>query len=159
MSGYRERLLPKWWVYFLAAALVAMLSIAYGAAYSASVGWVMFFVVFALLALAMTAGSPVIEVDEVLRVENAALPMSSIGLTQVLDADETRIARRSRDHASDFTLLKLWSSTKALSIRLDDPQDPHPGWLISTRNPEGLQRAIHLAMTQSGKSLPTSDTV
>jgi hypothetical protein len=159
MDGYRERLLPKWWVYFLAAALVAMLSIAYGAAFSASVGWVMFFVVFVLLATAMTAGSPVIEVGKDLRVENAALPISSIGSTQVLDAEGTRLARRSRNHASDFTLLKLWSSTRALAICLDDPQDPHPGWLISTRNPEGLQRAIHEAMTQSGKPVPSSDTV
>jgi hypothetical protein len=136
-----------------------MLSIAYGTAFSALVGWVMFFVVFGLFALAMTAGSAVIEVNDVLRVENAALPFNSIRTTQVLDAEGTRVARRSRDHALDFTLLKLWSSTKALSISLDDPNDPHPGWLISTRNPEGMQRAIHEAMTQSGKPIPTSDTV
>lgn len=150
MNGYRERLLPKWWVYLLAASLIAMLSIAYGAAFSAMIGWVMFIVGFGLLALAMTAGSPVIEVSEVLRVDAARLPMTSIGQTRVLDADETRQARRSRDHALDFTLLKLWSSTTAIAVTLDDPTDPHPGWLISTRHPGALKDAIDHARAQSG---------
>ena len=149
MNGYRERLLPKWWVYFLAAGLIAMLSIAYGAAISATVGWVMFIVAYGLLALAMTAGSPVIEVSDVLRVDAARLPMTSIAHTEVLDAHATRDSRRSREHAQDFTLLKLWSSTKAIAVTLDDPSDPHPGWLISTRHPRALKMAIDAFQAQS----------
>lgn len=159
MIFYRERLIPQWWVYLLAAALVGMLSVAYGAAFSALVGWIMFLVIFGLLALAMTLGSPVIEVSDVLQVEAARLPLSSIAHTSVLDADGTRVARRSRAHATDFTLLKLWSSTMALSITLGDDEDPHPGWLISTRNPKGLQKAIDVALTKSGNTSTTSDTV
>jgi hypothetical protein len=159
MIIYRERLIPQWWVYLLAAALVGMLSVAYGAAFSALVGWIMFLVIFGLLALAMTLASPIIEVSDVLQVDVARLPLSSIANTSVLDADGTRLARRSREHATDFTLLKLWSSSTALSITLDDHNDPHPGWLISTRNPMGLQKAIDVAVTKSGNTSTTSDTV
>ena len=150
MNGYRERLLPKWWVYFLAASLIAMLSIAYGAAISATVGWVMFIVGYGILAFAMSAGSPVIEVSDVLRVDAARLPFTSIANTEVLDSDATRDARRSREHARDFTLLKLWSSTTAIAVTLDDPADPHPGWLISTRHPIALKEAIDGAQARSG---------
>lgn len=159
MSTYRERLYPKWWVYTLAAALVGMLSIAYGAAYQENVGWLMFIVGFGLVSLGMTTGSPVIEVAQCLRVDNATLPLFVIDSTEVLNADQIRALRRSRDHATDFTVVKLWSSTKAIAIALDDPLDPHPGWLISTRHPQALKSAIDSAIAQSGKTSPSSDTV
>lgn len=159
MSTYRERLYPQWWVYLLAAALIAMLSIAYGAAYHANVGWLMFIIGFGLIAVAMTSGSPTIEVNGAFRVDGAHLPLAAIGSVEVLNADQTREARRSRDHATDFTLLKLWSSTTSIAIVVSDPNDPHPGWLISTRHPEELKAAVESALTQTGKTLPSSDTV
>jgi len=152
VSSYRERLLPKWWVYGLAAGLVAMLSIAYGAAYDPVIGWTMFAVIYALLALVMTTSSPVIEVTDVLRVDIARLPISHIGSVAILDPDQTRAARSSRDHALDYTLLKLWSSTSSVSIRVEDPMDPHPGWIFSTRHPERLSLAIAAALTARGES-------
>ena len=152
MSSYRERLLPKWWVYGLAAGLVAMLSIAYGAAYDPKVGWAMFVVIFGLLALVMTTSSPIIEVSDVLRVDTARLPISNIGSVTTLDPEQTREARRSREHALDYTLLKLWSSTSSVAIGLEDPTDPHPGWLFSTRNPAKLRDALDAAMRSDHES-------
>ncbi len=163
VSSYRERLLPKWWVYGLAAGLVAMLSIAYGAAYDPKIGWTMFAVIFGLLALVMTTSSPVIEVTDVLRVDSARLPISHIGSVGILDPHQTRAARSSRDHALDYTLLKLWSSTSSVSIQVEDPKDPHPGWIFSTRNPEKLATAIGAALTarreSGGPSAQRSETV
>jgi len=159
MTSYRERLLPKWWVYGLAAGLVAMLSIAYGAAYDAAIGWVMFAVIFSLMALVMTTSSPIIEVSDGLRVDTARLPISCIGTVEILDPTQTREARRSRTHALDFTLLKMWSSTSALAISVKDPNDPHPGWLFSTRHPDQISSAIRDLRLSSGLTTEESETV
>ena len=159
MSSYRERLLPQWWVYGLAAALVAMLSIAYGSAYDPVIGWAMFVVIFGLLALVMTTSSPIIQVSDVLRVDNARLPIACIAEVSVLGPEQTREARRSRDHALDYTLLKLWSSTSSVAIRLQDPHDPHPGWIFSTRNPKELAAVIATVIGSSGPNADRSETV
>lgn len=159
MSSYRERLLPKWWVYGLAAGLVGMLSIAYGAAYDAAIGWAMFVVIFGLLALVMTTSSPIIEVSDVLRVDGAQLPITCIGSVAELDPSQTREARRSRDHALDYTLLKMWSSTSSVAIRVEDPNDPHPGWLFSTRHPARIGAAIQAIRGSGGLTTQNSETV
>jgi hypothetical protein len=159
MTTYRERLLPKWWVYGLAAGLVAMLSIAYGAAYDAAIGWLMFAVIFGLLALVMTTGSPIIEVNDGLRVDTARLPISCIGTVEILDPTQTREARRSRSHALDYTLLKLWSSTSSIAVSVEDTNDPHPGWLFSTRHPERIAAAVHNLRQSSGFTPEESETV
>ena len=111
-----------------------MLSIAYGAAYGQTVGWLMFVVVFGLLALVMTTCSPLILVSDILEVDHARMPLSHIGVVLALNPQQTQAARRSRDHDLDYTLVKLWASTSSVSIRIHDPKDPHPGWLISSRN-------------------------
>ena len=159
MTSYRERLLPQWWVYVLAAGLVAMLSIAYGSAYDAVIGWLMFAVIFGLLALVMTTSSPIIEVGDGLRVDTARLPISCIGTVEILDPIQTREARRSRSHALDYTLLKMWSSTSSMAIGVKDTNDPHPGWLFSTRHPERIAAAIHDLRPSSGLTTEESETV
>lgn len=156
---YRERLLPQWWVYLFLASLVAMLSIAYGAAISAVVGWAMFAVIAGLACIGITTSAPVIEVTDVLRVDQARLPLDAIGRVDVLDQAQTRAARSSREHALDFVLVKLWSSTSAIALEVTDDADPHTGWLISTRHPAALKEAIERGQQATGDSARTSDTV
>lgn len=156
---YRERLLPKWWVYLFLAALIAMLSIAYGAAISAAVGWIMFVVITALVFIGITTSAPLIEVNGALRVDRARLPLQCVGSVRALDAEATRAARSSRDHALDYVLVKMWSSTTAVWIEVVDDDDPHTGWLISTRHPDALRTAIDAGRHAGGEGLRASDTV
>ncbi|MFA7324824.1 MAG: DUF3093 domain-containing protein [Candidatus Nanopelagicales bacterium] len=156
---YRERLRPKWWVFILLGALIAMLSIAYGAAISATVGWVMFLVIAGLVFVGITTSAPIIEVTDVVRVDAARLPVKFIDQVTALDAAATREARRSRDRALDFVLVKMWSSTTAVAFTVTDESDPHTGWLISTRHPVELKSAIEIAQAASGTEPRTSDTV
>ncbi|MDO9485100.1 MAG: DUF3093 domain-containing protein [Actinomycetota bacterium] len=139
---YRERLLPKWWVFVFITSLIAMLSIAYGAAISALVGWLMFLGITALTSLAMFFGSPVIAVSDVLEVAHARLPLQYVDAVQVLSSEQTRDARSRRVDARNFVLVKSWAASQSVLVTLNDPNDPHPAWLISSRHPAELMSAI-----------------
>lgn len=140
--SYRERLLPKWWVFVFIASLIAMLSIAYGAAISPPVGWLMFFGLTSLSIVGMITSSPVIEVTDVLAVDQARLPLAFIGDVAVLDAAATREARSRRISATNFVLVKSWAASQSVLVNLTDPDDPHPAWLVSSRHPQELMEAI-----------------
>ncbi len=149
-SAYRERLLPKWWVFLFVLALIAMLSIAYGAAISAPVGWIMLLVLSALAGLGMFTSSPVIEVSDALAVDHARLPLAWVGEVSVLDPAQTRALRGQREAARNFVLVKSWAASESVLVNVTDPEDPHPAWLVSSRHPQELKAAITSAMPSAG---------
>ncbi|MDO8731083.1 MAG: DUF3093 domain-containing protein [Actinomycetota bacterium] len=149
-SAYRERLLPKWWVLVFIASLIAMLSIAYGAAINAQVGWIMFIALASSAGLAMYTSSPVIEVSDVLAVGLARLPLAFIGEVAVLDSTQTREARSRRIDARNFVLVKSWAASQSVFVTLTDPADPHPAWLVSSRHPRELMAAINANSASAG---------
>ncbi len=140
-SAYRERLTPGWWVFVLIAAFIAMVAIAYGAVLGARTGWLLF-LAGTVVAFAVTiATSPVLTVSEdAVRVGRARLPRASISSVEVRDRDGAR--RALLEDARLFTVLRTSRSPRAVLLRLQDPADPHPGWLISTRRPEAVRTAL-----------------
>lgn len=148
-STYRERLLPKWWAFVFIASLIAMLSVAYGAAISAPVGWIMFFALSALTGIGMITSSPVIEVSDVLAVDQARLPLAFVGQVDVLNSTRTREVRNQRSEALNFVLVKTWAASESVLVQVTDPDDPHPAWLVSSRHPHQLTAAIN-ARTAAG---------
>lgn len=141
---FRERLLPGtgWWL--IAAALVAMVAIAYGAALGTNLGVTTGFLLAIATALGLWFGSPVIVVDaDGLRCGRARLPHAAIGDTTELNGTELREARRGNGlPAAVYSVLPLWSPPSAVVVALDDPGDPHPAWLVGTRRPGELGAAI-----------------
>jgi hypothetical protein len=129
-----------------------VLAIAYGAAYGASVGWLIFIPTAAAVTLGIVLLSPVIVVTEDnLRVGAAVIPRSALGLCIALDAAElTRETRRG--DAAIYLALRTWASRRAVLVQVIDDQDPHSAWLISTRHPHTLQRAINTPETNPDKS-------
>ena len=147
---YRERLLPKWWVFVFVAALIAMLSIAYGAAISAAFGWIMFVVLAGLAGIGMFTSSPVIEVTDVLAVDHARLPLNCVGDAAVLTSVQTRELRHRPDQARNFVLVKSWAASGSVLVTVNDTDDPHPAWLVSSRHPQELMSAIIAATAPTG---------
>ena len=148
--AYRERLLPKWWVFVFVSALIAMLSIAYGAAISAPVGWIMFIALAGFAGIGMVTSSPVIEVSDVLSVDHARLPLSCVGEASVLSSDQTRELRHRPDQARNFVLVKSWAASQSVLVTVNDADDPHPAWLVSSRHPHELRSAIDAAAASTG---------
>ena len=143
LHEYRERLLPSPPAILVIVGLLVMFAVAFGAALSAAVGWATFLVGGLALGVMLVGTAPVIEVDgEVLRAGKAVLPRRCIAGVEPLDATMAREARGMNADARQFVLLRSWASAKAVRIVLDDPDDPHRSWLISSRHPDRLAAAL-----------------
>lgn len=91
-------------------------------------------------ALAVTA--PVVEVsDGVLRAGSARIPVSLLGSAQALDVAAMRHELGPGLDGRAYVCLRAWART-GVRVALDDPADPTPYWLISTRRPQLLVEAL-----------------
>ena len=82
-----------------------------------------------------------------LSVGGATLPVTSIGEVEAVDraiasascAVPARTARL-------FVSLRPWSGADGVLVRLDDPEDPHPAWLFTSRHPARVVAALAATM-------------
>lgn len=140
--AYRERLYAPWWAWLVAVSLTGSLGVAYGYPLGAPAGWVVFLGSTALVAWWLLGTAPVVRVDDrVLRAGRARLPLHVVGRAAPLDATRTREARGPLADPAAYLCLRAWIGTSVL-VEVDDPDDPHPYWLISTRHGHELARAV-----------------
>ncbi|MFK4108609.1 DUF3093 domain-containing protein [Streptomyces sp. NPDC002176] len=97
--------------------------------------------------MASAYGSPRIRVvGDALLAGEASIPVSALGATEVLDAEEARAWRTHKADVRAFLLLRAYIPT-ALRVEVTDPEDPTPYLYLSTREPEKLAAAIAGAKT------------
>lgn len=142
---FRERLhVPVvWWV--LAAVLAGSVLLAIGL--TAGPAWGIGVALGAMaVATALFIRSAVpIQVDEAMvRIGRAQIEHRYIGSARPLDAEQTRSRAGVEADARAHLVLRPYVST-AVEITLDDPADPVPYWLVSSRRPEALAAALGLA--------------
>ncbi len=140
--AYRERLHAPWYVWALATFLTASLGVAYGFYLGDVAGLSTFAVTEALAAwwLLSTAATVVVD-DRVLRAGRARLPLRYVGRIAPLDQDQTRDARGRLADPAAYLCTRGWISRSVL-VEVDDDRDPHPYWLISSRDGHALARAL-----------------
>ena len=147
-SSYRERLWPRPVVWLIPVGLVGMLALAYGAALGAAVGWVVALAGCLVAGALVGATTPTVEVTpDVLRVERASIPRTLLGTPEPLTRADIRRLRGPGSDATLFTALRPWSAHGGVLVPNEDPADPHPGWIISTRHPDRLVAALTETMT------------
>ncbi len=142
-SEYRERLgVPlRWWVQ--GTMLVASLWLAVVVAVPGLVAWVVTALAMGLLVLAFLAyGSARVSVrDGVLRAGRAHIDAGHLGRATALDAEATRRTAGVEADARAYLLLRPYVK-RAVKVEITDPADPAPYWLICTRHPDELARAL-----------------
>jgi len=144
MTTYRERLIASPWA-FIATALVIPASLLVFLPINVTAGVVVAIVLYAGCVLLLSWGSPVIAVgDGAIRAGRATLPLAAVRGVTVFRADEATLERGQRLDARAWLLIRGWISP-VVRIDLDDPVDPTPYWLVSTRRPEQLAAAIETA--------------
>lgn len=74
-------------------------------------------------------------------VDDARLPLSVIADVVALDAEGRREVLGVGSHPLAFVVQRPWIKG-AVQVILDDPADPTPFWVVSTRNPVGLATAL-----------------
>lgn len=142
-AAYDEHLrVPlRWWVQ--ATMLLASLWLAMVVALPSSVALAIAGVGGVLLAAAlMSFGSARISVrDGVLYAGRARIACVHLGQIDALDPEASRrVAGRDAD-ARAYLVLRPYLK-RAVRIEITDPADPVPYWLVSSRHPEDLARAL-----------------
>lgn len=75
------------------------------------------------------------------RVGRAFLDWAACGRIEALDADATRRLQRVDADARAYLVIRPYLR-RAVRIDVNDPADPTPYWLVSTRHPERLAAAV-----------------
>lgn len=144
MTEYRERLWPAPWIY-LGTALVIPASILVFLPINLLAGIVTAVVLYGGCLALLAYGAPTITVAAgVLQAGRARLPLSVVGSVEAFEGEEARQERGPRLDARAWLLIRGWVDP-VVRVGLEDPDDPTPYWLVSTRGPRELAEAIEAA--------------
>jgi len=139
--AYSERVIPSIWMFLASALLIpggllVFLPVSVPAAIIAAT------VFFASACTALIASAPVIEVEDgVLRAGRARISVNHIATATSHRGDDATAERGVRLDARAHLVIRGWADP-VVKVTIDDPSDPVPYWLISTRRPEELVTAI-----------------
>jgi len=141
MSRYRERLWPAAWV-FVATALVIPASLLVFLPISTTAGVACAIVLYGAIVVILLVTTPTVEVDDALfTAGRARLPRSAIASASSFTGAEAIAQRGTALDARAWLLLRGWIPG-VVKVQLDDPSDPTPYWLVSTRHPAELAKAL-----------------
>ncbi|ADG78496.1 hypothetical protein TPAU25S_01948 [Tsukamurella paurometabola] len=148
-TGYFERLTVPWYWWLFAAGVAALICYEINlAARGASWMYALFPVVFLLAAAilwSMSRASVGVR-DGELWAGNAHLPLDVISRAAAVPAEAKSAALGRQLDPAAFVYHRGWIKT-LVAVVLDDPDDPTPYWLVSTRHPERLLACIPAATT------------
>ena len=140
--AYRERVWAPWPVWLVCVALTGSLGVAYGYPLGIAVGITTFVLTMGLAAWLLVVTAPVVQVDDrVLRAGRARLPLHHVGRVAPLDAQQTRDVKGPKADPAAYLCTRGWTS-RSILVEVDDLDDPHPYWIVSTRNGPELAQAI-----------------
>ena len=131
----------RWWVQ--ATMLLATFWLAFAVAMPLWAAWL----VTGLLAVVcygtfLTLGSAKVEVDgDELRAGGAHIPLGFVSKADPLDAEQARRVHGVDADARAFLVTRPYLK-RAVRVWINDPADPTPYWLLSTRHPHDLAAAL-----------------
>ncbi|MEU3270807.1 DUF3093 domain-containing protein [Saccharomonospora sp. NPDC006951] len=144
--GFRERLYVTWWVWPLPLVGATLLAAEIHMGYPGLRGWLPYAVLLPLtvvllvgmgrLPVRVTAGE-----EPELWVGDAHLPLRFAGDVEVIGKQDKRKALGPELDPAAFVAHRGWVPS-LVRIRLTDPDDPTPYWIISTRHPERLAELV-----------------
>jgi len=146
---FRERLTVPimWWVLASLFALSVLLAVG---AYLGPVWGIGTALATVMVATAIfISAAVVISIDaREIRIGRASIEHAYIASSQALAAEEARQRAGVGADARAHLVLRPYVRT-AVEITLDDPDDPVPYWLVSTRHPQQLAEALREAASST----------
>jgi len=151
MTLYRERLWPAPWLFF-AVALVIPASLLVFLPISDVAGVVVAAVLYASCVLLLLIASPAIVITESeLTAGKARIPVALVGAASAHSGDDARQQRGPGLDARAWLLIRGWVDP-VVRIPVDDPADPTPYWLISSRHPEKIASVLAEAKANTART-------
>jgi hypothetical protein len=155
-GAYREKLRTPWWWYPVGLAVASLLAAEFHIAGYRLTDWIPFGVLLPLAVLIVWSfgrAELLISADElaVRGPQRAHLSMDYISGAVALDARTLRrVVGREGDPAS-FISIRPWIGP-GVQVWLDDPDDPTPYWVLSTRHPAEVTRLLR----DYGRAVPAA---
>lgn len=141
MPIYRERLWPSLWV-FVSTALVIPASLLVFLPISTLAGVICAVVLYGAIVITLIVTTPAVVVtDDTFAAGRAHLPRTVVDAVEAFEGQEATAERGPRLDARAWLLLRGWIPG-VVRVQLDDPSDPTPYWLVSTRQPRQLAAAL-----------------
>ncbi|MGK0716255.1 DUF3093 domain-containing protein [Leucobacter sp. W1153] len=102
---------------------------------------------YVIIAGSLFAFAPTIEVsDGHLSAGSARIPVTALGDAEALNRDSLRAALGPGLDARTFLLVRGYIHT-GVRVALEDPSDPTPQWILTTRRPGDLLTALRAAQS------------
>ena len=136
---YREKLRAPWPWYFVALFVASLLAAEFHIGKYNLTDWVPFVTLLPLsVLLVWLMGHSSLEIsDGELRVRGAHIPLTDISGAVALDRETLRrVVGREGDPAA-FVSIRPWIGP-GVQLWLDDPEDPTPYWVLSSRTPQSV---------------------
>lgn len=146
-QDYSERLYLTWWAWPLPLAAAVLLAAEVHMGYPGVRSWLPYAIALPLVVgLLVLLGQTPVRIsgdgeDRRLTVGDANLPVRFIGRVDVIDSKHKRLALGPELDPAAYVLHRAWIGTM-VRVHLDDPDDPTPYWLFSTRHPDALAAAL-----------------
>lgn len=145
-AAYSERLRTPWWWYVVAVLIACIFAAEFHVAGVPLTDWIPFSTLIPLsLVIVWWLGHSRLEIrDGELRVRGAHLPLRFVSGAVALDAATLRrVVGREGDPAS-FVSIRPWIGP-GVQLWLDDPDDPVPYWVVSSRTPQRVVDVLRSA--------------
>jgi hypothetical protein len=145
-ADWSERLHVSWWLWPPALGLAALLAAEVYLGAPGQPVWLPYAVLLPATGLGLwrLGRIRVAVVDGELRVDDARLPVRFVSDVTTLDPNGKRLVLGPHAEPYAFVVQRPWVSG-AVQVFLDDPDDPTPYWVISSRRPAALAAAIQAA--------------
>ncbi len=149
---FRERLFAPWWLWLLGVVVAVVLAAEVYLGAPDQPLWLPYVILIplALGALAWLSRIRVRVAAGELFVDDAHLPVGYIARVGVLDAAAKREALGVQADPLAFVVQRPWVR-QAVLVVLDDPADPTPYWVVSSRHPRQLAEALRSAVAAGGQ--------
>jgi len=147
-GDYRERLTPSLWAIVSAAVVAPMAALVFvplDQTFALAIG----VLVAVLVVVLMIAGAPVIAVrGGILHAGRAHIDVHLLGRPTTYEAQQARQARGPGLDPRDWHVIR-GGIDGVVRVSVEDPDDPTPSWVLSTRTPDRLAAAIRRSQTGS----------
>lgn len=139
---YRERLWPAPWV-FVGTALVIPASLLVFLPISTIAGVICAIVLYGAIVATLILTTPTVEVTaDSFSAGRARMPREVVAAASGFEGAQATAERGTRLDARAWLLLRGWIPG-VVRVQLDDPSDPTPYWLVSSRKPAQLAAALN----------------
>jgi Protein of unknown function (DUF3093) len=142
-TQYRETLRTPWWWYPVALSVAILLAAEFQiSGYSLTV-WIPFLTLLPFsVAIVWSLGRSRLTISPTeLSIRNAHLPLRYVSGVVALDARTLRRVIGREGNPRAFVATRPWIGP-GIQLQLDDPDDPTPYWVISTRHPDRVMTLL-----------------